>query len=1116
MKEWNTSLWIKLYRDMLMAREVDILAEQFTKKGQASFNASGRGHEAVAALNPHLGPQDWLHCHYRDAALMIARGIHPEMFFNNLFCTDASHSRGRQMSFNMADREKRILSTVTPVGNNALQAAGVAAEIASHPDQPIVFCGLGDGTTQEGEVFEAIAEAVRRHLPVLFLIENNHWAISTQTACKTFFSLPDRAEPPSFYGLPIRRVDGRDAVVCYEAFGQAVSDVRSQREPAIVQMNVQRLSNHSNADDQTLYREDVELQRIQAEDDPLPRLAEYLKTAGIAESELDSLATTVKHEALEAATRAQRSSQPQPIFDAKKPLPASLLDRSREYRGETVESPLTMRDAIREVLRQRLSQDPRVHLYGEDIEDPKGDVFGLTRGLSRAFPDQVKNSPLAEATILGVSIGRALAGSRPVAFIQFADFLPVTLNQIICELGSMYWRTDGAWECPVIVMIACGGYRPGLGPFHAQTFESIAAHTPGIDVFMPSAAADAAGLLNAAFESERPTLFFYPKSCLNDRAAATSPDVKRQFVPIGRARIERRGSDLTFVAWGNTVSRCRQAADGLEKVGASVTLIDLRSLSPWDDVAVLDSVRSTRRLIVAHEDNHTCGFGAEVLATVAERAGVPVQVKRITRSDTYVPCNFANQLEVLPSFKRILTAAAELLNLDLDWKEPPRREPGVFDVEAIGTSPSDESVTVVQWHVKKGQHVKEGALLATFEADKAAADLEASVSGEVLDILVSEGESVAIGATLLKLRVSEDERTPVEQLMTQEDPGLPVLLRRQGCSKAAPTPRGNVAERRSFNVGIESVGTALGSRNVSNDAVLQSLPGKTVEDIYRGTGIRSRRQIGPGESALSLALQASQAALEMARLEASQLDMILCSTGTPEDSTPSMACKVLNGLGGEEVECQAHDISAACSGYLYGLQGAYDFLQSCPQSTVLLVTTEVLSPLLDPNDFNTAIIFGDAATATVLRGEAAFEKCTLALHRPELSANGETGRYLRVPLNNDRECLHMEGSMVFSKGVRRMALMLQRVCAQAGITPQDLDWVVPHQASQRILNAVLKRLDLPKENLYSNIEHLGNTSSSTIPLCLSELLPTIQKGQRLGLTAFGGGFTFGACLLEGI
>ena len=868
---------------MLTARAVDRLEEQYTHRGEAFFHVSGAGHEAIAALNPHLNPKDWLLCHYRDKALLLARGITPEMFFHSLFCKAAAHSQGRQMSAHMSDPALNIVSIPGPVGNHALHAVGVAAEIHDRPGQAIVLCALGDGTTQEGEVLEAIAEAVRRSLPVLFLIENNYWSISTSTVGETFFSLPD-GTAECFYNLPIEQVDGRDTLACYNVFGEVVKRMRQERKPALVQMDVQRLFSHTNADDQSAYREEAEIRRVQAEDDPLLLLAKQLKSLGLTQNELDTLAATVQQQVREAARSSQLSADPEPVFDAKKPLPDKLTDATAEYHGRPEGEQWTMLEAIRGVFRQRMSEDPAIYLYGQDIEDPKGDVFGLTRGLTEAFPKQVKNAPLAEATIVGTAIGRALAGGRPVAFLQFADFLPLAFNQIISELGSMYWRSAGAWQCPVIIMITCGGYRPGLGPFHAQTLESVAAHTPGVDVFMPATAGDAAGLLNAAFDSGRPTLFFYPKSCLNDRQATTSTDVRKQLVPIGHARRIGNGHDLTLVAWGNTVTRCQQAMQALETVGVQATLIDLRSLSPWDEVNVLNSVRTTRRLLVAHEDNRTCGLGAEILATVAERAGVPVRMRRVVRADTYVPCHFANQLAVLPSFKEILTVAADLLELDVDWEQPPQHEPGVCYVEAVGTSPSDERVTVAQWYIQAGQAVKEGDLLATFEADKAAADLEASISGTVLEVLVGEGESAKVGAPLLKLKRNDDDAL-VARPITQEQPGTPQIKHRPQAPKVTQSLTSEVTAQ-AFPVGIQAIGTALGSRRVSNEALLAKLPGKSAEDIYRRTGIRSRPYVQEGEDVLSLGVQAAREALANAGLTIADVAMVLCSTGTPLVSTP--------------------------------------------------------------------------------------------------------------------------------------------------------------------------------------------------------------------------------------
>ncbi|MBV9123797.1 MAG: transketolase, partial [Planctomycetes bacterium] len=532
--------FLHLYRSMLAASITDEIEIELVHGGEAFFHLGTQGHEGAAVLHLSLTEADWLFPHYRDKSLMLARGLTPAMFFHTLLCTAAAPSAGRQMIPFLGDASRRIMSLNIPVGNHALQAVGVASVVKDDPARPIVLCGLGDGTTQQGEVYEAIAEAVRSDLPVLFWIEDNGLSISTTTVGKTFFSLPGK-KPYQFFGQPIHRLNGRDVVACHEEVEKIVSAMRVQRRPALVVFEVERLCNHTNADDERTYRPAAEIQAARQGGNPIHLLAGHLLRSGISRQELDQVAAEVRDQVREAADSARRMGDPKPVWHAKKPLPPEGMDPAREYRG-TPEAPrLTMLEAMNQVLRRRLAEDPRVTLYGEDIEDPKGDVFGLTRGLTRAFPGRVINSALSEATILGVSIGRALAGARPVAMIQFADFLPQALNQIMSELGSMYWRTNGDWECPVLVLVACGGYRPGLGPFHAQTMEAIAAHVPGLDVFMPSTAADAAGLLNAAFDSGRPTIFFYPKVSLNDRERTTSADLERHWVPIGQARRVRQG-----------------------------------------------------------------------------------------------------------------------------------------------------------------------------------------------------------------------------------------------------------------------------------------------------------------------------------------------------------------------------------------------------------------------------------------------------------------------------------------------------------------------------------------------------------------------------------------------
>lgn len=1101
---------LALYRWMVTARKIDLLEQQLANRGESFFHVSGAGHEGSAVLAFHLTSADWLHCHYRDKALMIARGVSARSFFDSAFCKQQSHSRGRQMSAHMSDRKLNLLSIVGPVGNNALQSVGIAATIKNSPDRPIVLCSVGDGTTQEGEFLEACGQAVRDHVPVLFFVEDNGWAISTPTRSKTFFSNSD-GRPQEFHGLPIHYIDGRDVVTAEKEIAVQVQKIRDDRGPSLIVFDVERLSDHTNADDQRVYRDEHDIRQATKTGDPIERLRQHLIQQGITETELLEMDRSVEHSVAVAEEESAAGDEPDSEMQSKAPIAVELTHPSHERRGNDSPNRVVMKDAMRAVLRNHLATDPRVSLYGEDIEDPKGDVFGVTKGLSSEFPGRVNNSPLAEATVVGMSIGRALAGERPVAFLQFADFLPLAYNQIANELGSMHWRTDGSWTAPLIIMIPCGAYRPGLGPFHSQSLESIAGHTPGIDVFMPSNATDAAGLLNVAFQSGRPTLFFYPKSCLNDPERTTSDDVHRQLIPIGTAGKVRPGRDITFVAWGNTVRLCQRAAEVLDQVDVESEILDLRCLSPWDERAVLSSAERTARLVVVHEDNHTCGFGAEVLATVAEKTRVPVAVRRVTRPDTYVPCNFSNQLEVLPSFARVLETAADLLDLELSWIPPQQSKQGVFEVDAVGSGPADETVEVVELSVEVGQRVQRGDVVASLEATKSVFDLTSPVSGTVEHVLAAEGTTISVGSPLVRIRTDQESRRVRPK--TQENPGTPKLVRKKRSSVTVQLPKREKA-RREFLVGISSLATKSGSRLVTN-ADLQAGNSKiSAADIFRRTGIESRHWVDAGENAVDMAVQACWKALDQERMIVDDLDLVICATTSPNAVTPSMACQVLNGLAGDKNSAmlQAFDINAACSGYLYALQSGFDYLQSTPHGRVLVVTAEVLSPLLDPQDFDTAIIFGDAASATILCGEDYIEQTRARLLRPELSARGEDGSVLSVPFP-EKGYIQMQGRRVFSEAVRTMLSSLNRVCLREDMSASELSLVVPHQANGRIIDAMRNRIDV---DVYSNIRYHGNTSSSSIPLCLEEILPDTRRGQRLGLCAFGGGFTFGAGMLEAI
>ncbi len=1121
---------LELYRVMLASRLVDRVEMELVNRGEAFFHVGGAGHEACAALNVHLTPHDWLHLHYRDKALMLARGIPAEQFFHSSLCTAGSHSAGRQMSAHLSAPELKVLSLVGPVGNNALQAVGVAHEVvaerrrtARNGTAPLVVCAVGDSTSQQGEFLEAVAEAVRARLPVLFWVEDNGYGISTRTAGNTFYDHPGGAAA-EFYGMPVHRLDGRDALACEAALGPIVAAVRTGG-PSVVVFQVERLTHHTNADDEKIYREEGELKRVRIQADPVALLRARLLASGVSEARLSSLATELEAEIRAAADRALATPNPVANGDARAPvesapgLPASAYLRGQTRPAAPEERQLSMLEAMREVLRAQLGADPRVTLFGEDIEDPKGDVFGLTRSLSEAFPEQVKNSALTESTIVGVSIGRALAGGRPVAFIQFADFVPLAFNQIAAELGSMFWRTAGGWTCPVIVIAPCGGYRPGLGPFHAQTFESVLAHVPGIDVVMPSTAADAANLLNAAFANQasgQPTVFLYPKVCLNDPAVSSPVAALPGLLQPGAARFVTRGDDLTLVTWGGTTPLCLRAARALEGAGLGVDLIDLRSLSPWDQDAVCESAARTGRLVVVHEDNLTCGFGAEVLAVVAERVETPVKARRVARPDTYVPCNYVNQLEVLPSFRRILDACAALCGADVTWEGDAPAADGLTVLEAVGSSPADQNVSVIEWKVRAGDTIQAGDLVADCEADKATFELRAPVGGIITELLAVD-EKVPVGSPLAKIATAKSEAVLPKRVPPELKPTVRRSAGKPSISVSAPSlPAAWESPLDRRTIAVSAITAAPASRTVTNEELVRRFPGRVAEDIVQRTGIESRPLLAEGETVLTLATRAARAALRQNGLTLADLDAIYVSTSSPLSLSPSMACLLHHqlSLDGPAKDLPASDILAACSGYLYALQAAFDFCQSKPDANILVVTAEAMSTFTDPNDFDTAIVFADAATATLVHGHGSAKSgsARALLHRPVLSARGEDGTILHHG-RRENPNVNMDGLKVFPMAVRQMMSLLERACSESRLQVGDLEHIVPHQANGRILEAVATRLKQPPGRLVNRVKHAGNTSSSTIPLVLAELLDERATG-KAGLCAFGGGFTFGAAVLE--
>ncbi len=1104
MQNFELSLFLDIYRHMLASRKVDAVQEDAAHRGEAFFYIPSSGHESMAALAPHLNQHDWLHCHYRDRALMLARGVTQKELLLGLLGKIGSPSEGRRMPGFACNRKLNLLSAPTCVGNNALQAVGVAQAIKDQESNPVVYCGIGDGGTQEGEFLEAVAEAVRSHLPVLFVVQNNRYALSTPSTGRTFFSRPD-GDADEFYGLPVLRANGTDPIESYHLFGEAVSRVRKTRGPQLIVLHLERLTSHTNADDHTLYRSANDIRDMHENADPILILAKKLIDAGIPEAQLKGIEKEVNHALADSFSAARQAENAQVELSAKKPISSALTSAASEQRADG--DALTLLEAMREVFRTRLGNDKTICLSGEDIEDPKGDVFGLTRGLSQAFPGQVVNSALSESTIVGTAIGQALAGKKPVACIQFADFMLPAFNQIAAELGAMWWRTAGQWECPVILTAICGAYRPGLGPYHAQTFDGIFAHIPGLDVFMPSTAADAAGLLNAAFDSGRPTIFLFPKNLINDRSVMCAADAAKQFVPIGKARITRPGRDLTIVSWGSTMPLCEKTAAALEEAGASVEIIDLRSLSPWDEKTILISVQKTGKLLVIHEDNRTCGLGGEILATLAEKADFPIKMSRITRADTYIPYLFETQIETLPSFQSVLGKAADLLNYSLIWKKPIEKNHNSFIINAIGSSPSDQTVHLTELHVQTGQHVQSGDRLASVEADKATMEISTPSGGVVEKLFLAEGDTVNVGTPLVRIETDAVVKKPV----VQENPGIPILKKQINASVSVvrkPTE--------AKPVWLSSISTVLGSRKIVNDELVHPGDEWASEDIQRRTGIETRYWIDDDENVITLAVQAMRDLLKKEHLSLSDIDALICSTGTPLAMTPSLACCVLRELGPSkgEILMQAHDVNAACSGYLYALQNTYDILRNDSSKKIVVITAETLSPMINHADPKTSVLFGDAATASLFSCEPRDGEINIRVNRPVLSAKGVEDKILYVPNMGGTETIEMEGLTVFRIAVRKMIDMLTKACEDRNITVEQLDWIVPHQANERIIEAIRKSIHCPPEKMFNHIRKYANTSSNTIPFALAELMPKTEKDALIGLTAFGGGFTFGAAIVE--